>query len=102
MRYVVIKYIGNTLRVSDDRTIEDYEFSDDINYLRYKYSLPIKKITPFDYNLDIEGFSMFKKELNFGYLLVDTNVIKKDNVFSKIVRRHLEVVLRDFKITSLL
>ena len=41
MRYVVIEYKGSHSVSHTDRDLIGYEFSDDLGYLRDKYSLPV-------------------------------------------------------------
>ncbi len=101
MRYLVIEYNGLSTYDSE-KEIKNYEFSNDLSYLRSKYFL--KTITnQFTFRLNVDGFSIYPIKKENGYLLIDQIIINKNKtIFSKEVKLILSKALRDQKLNSIL
>jgi hypothetical protein len=74
MRYLVIEYKGSHAISNPGRDLISYEFSDNLIYLRNKYSLA-KVINEFDWQIEKQGFSLYHKGGDLGILLIDREVI---------------------------
>jgi len=69
MRYLVIEYNGRST-FDSEKEIKNYEFSNDLSYLRSKYFLkPI--LNEFSFRLNSDGFSIYPIKKENGYLLID-------------------------------
>ena len=100
MRYVVIEYKGSHSVSHTDRDLISYELSDDLEYLRYKYSLPV--ITnEFNWKIEDQGFSLYHKEGDLGILLIDKEVIS-DSPYTTNIFPLMISVMRDSKIEEIL
>lgn len=74
MRYLVIEYKGSHAISNPDRDLVSYEFSDNLEYLRRKFSLaPVTN--EFDWQIEKQGFSLYPKDSDLGILLIDKEVI---------------------------
>jgi hypothetical protein len=74
MRYVVIEYKGSHAISNTDRDLISYEFSDDLDYLRRRYSL-VPVTNEFDWQIEKQGFSLYHRSSDLGILLIDREVI---------------------------
>ena len=109
MRYIVINYKGGHSISNSDRDLIGYEFSDDLKYLRDKYSLPV--ITHhLNWRIEEQGFSLYHKGEELGILLVDNQVIKNSpffrsngqNSFTRYISQLINSVMRDLKIEEII
>jgi hypothetical protein len=101
MRYVVIEYKGSHAISNPDRDLISYEFSDDLEYLRDKYSLaPV--INEFDWKIEKQGFSLYHKDKNLGILLIDKKVISNGNPYAEKIIPLLNNAMRDSQLENLL
>lgn len=103
MRYVVIEYKGSHSVSHKDRDLIGYEFSDDLEYLRVKYSLPT--ITnEFNWKIEEQGFSLYHnhKEVDLGIFLIDKEVINEDSPYVFNIIPLMISVMRDSKIEEIL
>ena len=101
MRYVVIEYKGSHSVSHTDRDLISYELSDDLEYLRYKYSLPV--ITnEFNWKIEDQGFSLYHKEGDLGILLIDKEVITENSPYTLNIFPLMISVVRDSKIKEIL
>jgi len=100
MRYIVINYKGSHSISHPNKDLIGYEFSDDLKYLRDKYSLPI--ITHFlDWKIEEHGFSLYHKG-DLGILLVDNQLIKYKKFLTKNILPLINSVIRDSKIEEII
>lgn len=110
MRYLVIEYKGSHAISNPDRDLIGYEFSDDLGYLRDKFSLsPVTN--EFDWKIEKQGFSLYHKSGDLGILLIDREVIfgrfyKKSsnnvNPYTENIIPLLNNVMRDSQLENLL
>ena len=101
MRYLVIEYKGSHAISNPDRDLIRYEHSDNLEYLRTKYSLsPITN--EFDWQIDKQGFSLYHKGKDLGILLVDKEVINNGNLYAREIYPLLNNVMRDSQLENLL
>lgn len=101
MRYIVINYKGSHSISHPNKDLIGYEFSDDLKYLRDKYSLPI--ITHFlDWKIEEHGFSLYHKGGDLGILLVDNQVIKNTPHLTRHILSLINSVIRDSKIEEII
>ena len=101
MRYVVIEYKGSHSVSRPDRDLISYDFSDDLEYLRDKYSLPVVT-NHLDWQLELQGFSLYHKGEDLGILLIDKEVINENNPYVKNIIPLLNSVIRDSQLEKLL
>jgi len=74
MRYLVIEYKGSHSISNPDRDLVSYDFSDNLEHLRRKFSLaPVTN--EFDWQIEKQGFSLYHKGGDLGILLIDKEVI---------------------------
>ena len=104
MRYLVIEYNGRST-FDSKKEIKNYEFSNDLSYLRSKYFLkPI--VGEFNFTLQADGFSIYPIKKENGYLLIDQDIISKQNKigngYTEKVLITLSQVLRDQKLNNIL
>ena len=100
MRYVVIEYKGSHSVSHTDRDLIGYEFSDDLDYLRNKYSIEI--ITNnLSWRIQKEGFSLYHKGGDLGILLIDKEVIKESSPYTLNIFTLIISVMRDYKLNQL-
>jgi hypothetical protein len=101
MRYVVIEYKGSHSVSHTDRNLIAYEFSDDLEYLRDKYSIEI--ITnSLSWRIQKQGFSLYHKGGDLGILLIDKEVIKENSPYTLNIFPLMISVMRDFKIKNII
>jgi hypothetical protein len=101
MRYLVIEYKGSHAISNHDRDLVSYEFSDNLEHLRRKFSLaPV--INEFDWQIDKQGFSLYPKDSDLGILLIDTEVIFGRFYFAQHIIPLLNKVVRDSQLEKLL
>ena len=100
MRYIVIEYKGSHSISKSNRDLIGYEFSDDLGYLRDKFSLPVVT-NHLDWQIQEQGFSLYHKGGDLGILLIDKEVISESpyalNIFPLMIS-----VMRDSKIEEIL
>ena len=100
MRYVVIEYKGSHSISHSDRDLIGYEFSENLEYLRDKFSLPVVT-NHLDWQIQEQGFSLYHKGGDLGILLIDKEVISESpyalNIFPLMIS-----VMRDSKIEEIL
>ena len=100
MRYLVIEYKGSHAISNPNRDLVSYEFSDNLEHLRRKFSLaPV--INEFDWQIDKQGFSLYHKGSDLGILLIDKEVIS-DNIYGREIYPLLNNVMRDSQLEKLL
>jgi hypothetical protein len=80
MRYVTIEYKGSHSVSRPDRDLISYEFSNDLEYLRDKYSLPVVT-NHLDWQIEFQGFSLYHKVEDLGILLIDKEVINENSPY---------------------
>jgi len=101
MRYVVIEYKESHAISNSDRDLVSYEFSDDLDYLRIKFSLaPVTN--EFDWQIEKQGFSLYHKGGDLGILLVDKEVISNGNPYVEKIIPLLNNVMRDSQLEKIL
>jgi hypothetical protein len=101
MRYVVIEYKGSHSVSHTDRNLIAYEFSDDLVYLRNKYSLEV--ITNnLSWQIQKHGFSLYHKSFDKGILLIDKEVIKESSPYTLNIYTLMISVMRDFQIKNII
>lgn len=101
MRYLVIEYKGSHAISNPDRDLVSYEFSDNLEHLRRKFSLaPVTN--EFDWQIDKQGFSLYHKDKDLGILLVDKEVINNGNLYAREIYPLLNNVMRDSQLENLL
>jgi hypothetical protein len=101
MRYVVIEYKGSHSVSHIDRDLIGYEFSDDLEYLRDKYSLEV--ITnQLNWQIQQQGFSLYHKSFDKGILLIDKEVIKESGPYTLNIYPLMISVMRDFQIKNII
>ena len=101
MRYLVIEYKGSHSVSHSDRDLIAYELSDDLSYLRVKYSLPVI-INEFNWKIEDQGFSLYHKEGDLGILLIDKEVISENSPYTLNIFPLMISVMRDSKIEEVL
>jgi hypothetical protein len=100
MRYLVIEYKGSHAISNSDRDLVSYEFSDNLEYLRIKFSLaPITN--PFNWQIEQQGFSLYHKGGDLGILLIDKEVIG-GNIYTEKIIPLLNNVMRDSQLEKIL
>ena len=100
MRYLVIEYKGSHAISNSDRDLVSYEFSDNLEYLRIKFSLaPITN--PFNWQIEQQGFSFYHKGGDLGILLIDKEVIG-GNIYTEKIIPLLNNVMRDSQLEKIL
>jgi hypothetical protein len=100
MRYLVIEYKGSHAISNPDRDLVSYEFSDNLEHLRRKFSLsPVTN--EFDWQIEKQGFSLYHKGGDLGILLIDREVIS-DNIYGREIYPLLNNVMRDSQLEKLL
>ncbi len=100
MRYLVIEYKGSHAISNSDRDLVSYEFSDNLEHLRRKFSLsPVTN--EFDWQIEKQGFSLYHKGGDLGILLIDREVIS-DNIYGREIYPLLNNVMRDSQLEKLL
>jgi hypothetical protein len=100
MRYLVIEYKGSHAISNSDRDLVGYEFSDDLEYLRIKFSLALVT-NEFDWQIEKQGFSLYHKDKDLGILLIDKEVIS-GNIYGREIYPLLNNVIRDSQLENLL
>ena len=101
MRYIVIEYKGSHSVSHKDRDLISYELSDDLEYLRYKYSLRV--ITgEFNWKIEEQGFSLYHKGGDLGILLIDKEMINENSPYVENIVPLMISVMRDSKIEEIL
>lgn len=101
MRYIVIEYKGSHSVSKKNRDFIGYEFSNNLKYLRDKYSLPV--VTHhLDWQIQEQGFSLYHKEGDLGILLIDRKVINKNSPYAFNIVPLMISVMRDSKIEEIL
>jgi hypothetical protein len=101
MRYIVIEYKGSHSISHTDRDLISYELSDDLEYLRGKYSLPVIK-SGFNWKIEDQGFSLYHKCGDLGILLIDKEVINENSPYVENIVPLMISVMRDSKIKKIL
>ena len=100
MRYLVIEYKGSHSISNPNRDLVSYEFSENLEHLRRKFSLaPV--INEFDWQIDKQGFSLYPKDSDLGILLIDKEVIS-NNFYGQEIYPLLNKVMRDSQLEKLL
>ena len=100
MRYLVIEYKGSHAISNPDRDLVSYEFSDDLDYLRMRYSLaPVTN--PFNWQIEQQGFSLYHIGRELGILLIDREVISH-NIYGREIYPLLNNVMRDSQLEKIL
>jgi hypothetical protein len=100
MRYLVIEYKGSHAISNSDRDLVSYEFSDNLEHLRRKFSLaPVTN--EFDWQIEKQGFSLYHKGRELGILLIDKEVIS-DNIYGREIYPLLNNVIRDSQLEKIL
>ena len=101
MRYVVIEYKGSHAISNPDRDLIRYEQSNNLEYLRIKYSLaPV--MNEFDWQIEKQGFSLYHKGKDLGILLIDKKVISNGNPYAEKIIPLLNNAMRDSQLENLL
>lgn len=101
MRYVVIEYKGSHSVRRSDKNLIGYEFSNDLGYLRDKYSLP--RITnQLNFQIEKQGFSLYHNGVDLGIIIFDKEVINPDNPYMENIYPLFLNVLRDSKLNQIL
>jgi hypothetical protein len=101
MRYLVIEYKGSHAISNPDRDLISYEFSDNLDFLRRKFSLaPVTN--EFDWKIEKQGFSLYHKGGDLGILLIDKEVINKNSPYSLNIFSLLNSAMRDSKLEKIL
>jgi hypothetical protein len=101
MRYVVIKYKGSHSISITDRDLMYYEFSDNLEYLREKYSL-IPVTNEFDWKIENNGFSIYMISREDGILLVDMKFVSLDWLALKNISPLINAIERDQILNNIL
>ena len=101
MRYVTIEYKGSHSVSRPDRDLISYDFSDDLEYLRDKYSLPVVT-NHLDWQIEFQGFSLYHKGEDLGVLLIDKEVINENSPYVQNIIPLLNSVIRDSQLEKLL
>ena len=101
MRYLVIEYKGSHSVSRPDRDLISYEFSNDLEYLRDKYSLPVVT-NHLDWQIEFQGFSLYHKVEDLGILLIDKEVINENSPYVQNIIPLLNSVIRDSQLEKLL
>ena len=101
MKYVVIEYKGSHSVSKPNRDLINYEFSDDLNYLRDKYSLPVVT-NHLDWQIEFQGFSLYHKGEDLGILLIDKDVINENSPYVQNIITLLNSVIRDSQLEKIL
>ena len=101
MRYIVIEYKGSHSVSHKDRDLIGYELSDDLGYLRDKYSLPTIT-SEFNWKIEDQGFSLYHKEGNLGIFLIDKELISENSPYTLNIFPLIISVMRDSKIEEIL
>jgi len=101
MRYVKIEYKGSHSVSRPDRDLISYDFSDDLEYLRDKYSLPVVT-NHLDWQIEFQGFSLYHKGEDLGVLLIDKEVINENSPYVQNIIPLLNSVIRDSQLEKLL
>ena len=101
MRYVTIEYKGSHSISRPDRDLISYEFSNDLEYLRDKYSLPVVT-NHLDWQIEFQGFSLYHKCEDLGILLIDKEVINENSPYVQNIIPLLNSVIRDSQLEKLL
>lgn len=101
MRYVVIEYKGSHSLSNSDRDLISYEFSDDLEYLRDRYSLPPIK-NEFDWKVEKQGFSLYHKGYDLGIFLIDRKLLNENNPYVQNIAPLFINVMRDSQLENLL
>ncbi len=100
MRYLVIEYKGSHAISNSDRDLVSYEFSDNLEHLRRKFSLaPVTN--EFDWQIEKQGFSLYHIGRELGILLIDREVIS-DNIYGREIYPLLNNVMRDSQLEKIL
>jgi hypothetical protein len=101
VKYVVIEYKGSHSVSKPNRDLINYEFSDDLNYLRDKYSLPVVT-NHLDWQIEFQGFSLYHKGEDLGILLIDKDVINENSPYVQNIITLLNSVIRDSQLEKIL
>jgi hypothetical protein len=101
MRYVTIEYKGSHSVSRPDRDLISYDFSNDLEYLRDKYSLPVVT-NHLDWQIEFQGFSLYHKVEDLGILLIDKEVINENSPYVQNIIPLLNSVIRDSQLEKLL
>ena len=101
MRYVTIEYKGSHSVSRPDRDLISYEFSNYLEYLRDKYSLPVVT-NHLDWQIEFQGFSLYHKVEDLGILLIDKEVINENSPYVQNIIPLLNSVIRDSQLEKLL
>ena len=100
MRYLVIEYKGSHAISNPDRDLVSYEFSDNLEHLRRKFSLsPVTN--EFDWQIEKQGFSLYHKGGDLGILLIDKEVIS-GNIYGREIYPLLNNVIRDSQLEKII
>jgi hypothetical protein len=101
MRYLVIEYKGSHSISNPDRDLISYEFSDNLEHLRRKFSLsPVTN--EFDWQIEKQGFSLYHIGRELGILLIDREVINNGNLYAREIYPLLNNVMRDSQLEKIL
>ncbi len=101
MRYILIEYKGSHSISNPDKDLVSYEFSDNLEHLRRKFSLaPVTN--EFDWQIEKQGFSLYHKGGELGILLIDKEVINNGNLYAREIYPLLNNVMRDSQLENLL
>ena len=100
MRYLVIEYKGSHSVSRPDRDLISYEFSDDLEHLRDKFSLPVVT-NHLDWQIEFQGFSLYHKGED-GILLIDKEVINENSPYVQNIIPLLNSVIRDSQLEKIL
>lgn len=101
MRYVVIEYKGSHSVSKTNRDLINYEFSDDLKYLRDKFSLPVVT-NHLDWRIQEQGFSLYPKGGDLGILLIDKDVINENSPYLQNIVPLFISIMRDSQLEKIL
>ena len=101
MRYILIEYKGSHAISNPDRDLISYEFSDDLEHLRDKFSLPVVT-NHLDWQIEFQGFSLYHKGEDLGVLLIDKEVINENSPYVQNIIPLLNSVIRDSQLEKIL
>lgn len=100
-KYLVVKYTGpNAISRINEIDIIDFDFSDNLEYIRNKYNLEVVT-NELSFRIKREGFSQYYID-GFGYYLINTNKNLFNNHFYDYVKDLIEISKRDYKLKTLL
>jgi hypothetical protein len=100
-KYIVIEYEGYHSLSRTEREVVNYEYSNDLKYLKDKYGLIIIN-NKFSFITEY-GFNQYHMGGDRGMLLFDIDTFNSiDNIFKRNIETTLIKAIRDIKIKSLI